>query len=252
MIILQEKIQNKLFQWFGLNRGYLAHKRNWYLSEVSWASYWNFGIKRCRWGTAYNYDVLVIHFFNLSLYITMPPLKECDDCSGYTYGFYFDRNKNLFDFLDFVFRWGKYHYRFEFPYISMRYEKTEILDGKRNVLWVEPKNKHGNHDLWKTNNRIEEAIKKEFAETFDYVYYLNNGEVQERTATVNVGRRTYHRKWFPWLKKVYTFIDVTFNDEVGERTGSWKGGTVGCSYDLLPDETPEQCLRRMEKERVFK
>ena len=30
-----------------------------------------------------------------------------------------------------------------------------------------------------------------------------------------------------------------------------KGGTISCSYELRKDETPEQCLRRMEKERVF-
>lgn len=46
-------------------------------------------------------------------------------------------------------------------------------------------------------------------------------------------------------------IDVQFDGEVGERSGSWKGGTVGCSYDKLPTEGIEQCLRRMEKEREF-
>jgi hypothetical protein len=44
---------------------------------------------------------------------------------------------------------------------------------------------------------------------------------------------------------------IEFNDEVGERTGSWKGGTLGCGYNLLPNETPLECLRRMEKERKF-
>ena len=47
-------------------------------------------------------------------------------------------------------------------------------------------------------------------------------------------------------------IDVQFDGEVGERSGSWKGGTVGCGYDKLPHESIEQCLRRMEKEREFK
>jgi hypothetical protein len=44
-------------------------------------------------------------------------------------------------------------------------------------------------------------------------------------------------------------IDIEFNDEVGERSGSWKGGTIGCSYAMLPTDTIESCLRRMEKER---
>ena len=44
-------------------------------------------------------------------------------------------------------------------------------------------------------------------------------------------------------------IDET--EEVGKKKGSWKGGCIGCSYDLKPGETPEECLKRMEKEREF-
>jgi len=39
--------------------------------------------------------------------------------------------------------------------------------------------------------------------------------------------------------------------EVGKEKGSWKGGCVGCSYEILPNETPLECLKRMEKERKF-
>jgi hypothetical protein len=58
-------------------------------------------------------------------------------------------------------------------------------------------------------------------------------------------------RWCPWKKMVHTSIDVKFDGEVGERTGSWKGGTIGCSYEMLPHETPENTLRRMESEREF-
>jgi hypothetical protein len=83
---------------------------------------------------------------------------------------------------------------------------------------------------------------------------LKNGTVQERFATVNVEEREWRPRWFKFTKlfaKVRRTIGVEFSDEVGERTGSWKGGTVGCGYDLLPKETPLACLRRMEKERKF-
>jgi hypothetical protein len=69
-----------------------------------------------------------------------------------------------------------------------------------------------------------------------------------------VEEREWRPRWFKWtslFSKVKRTIDINFNDEVGERTGSWKGGTLGCGYDLLPDETPLECLRRMEKEREF-
>ena len=88
-----------------------------------------------------------------------------------------------------------------------------------------------------------------------YRYVLKSGGVQERTATVHVERGEWRRKFLWWTSmfaKVRQSIDVSFNDEVGERTGSWKGGCIGCGYDMLPGETAEQTLRRMEKERTFR
>lgn len=32
---------------------------------------------------------------------------------------------------------------------------------------------------------------------------------------------------------------------------SWKGGTIGCGYALRPNESPYECLKRMEQERKF-
>lgn len=90
---------------------------------------------------------------------------------------------------------------------------------------------------------------------YPYTYVLQSGEVQERVATVSIEEFEYRRKcfrWLPWFARVKRSIDVRFNDEVGERTGSWKGGTIGCGYDMLPGETAWECLRRMEAERDFR
>lgn len=90
--------------------------------------------------------------------------------------------------------------------------------------------------------------------TFTYQYKLKREEVQERTATVFVDRRAWRPTGFTWtglFEKSRQTIDVAFSDEVGERSGSWKGGCVGCSWEMLPGETPEQTLRRMERERIF-
>jgi len=51
---------------------------------------------------------------------------------------------------------------------------------------------------------------------------------------------------------VKTYIDVEFDNEIGDRVGTYKGGTIGCGYELKKDETPLQCLRRMESEREFR
>ena len=87
-------------------------------------------------------------------------------------------------------------------------------------------------------------------ETHDYIYRLKSGKVQHRKATINKESREWYRPWIPWSLYRET-IDIEFSGEVGERTGNWKGGTIGCDYGLLPKESPLQCLRRMESERKF-
>ncbi len=87
--------------------------------------------------------------------------------------------------------------------------------------------------------------------TFDYAYTLRSGEVQHRKADVYVDRREWRRKfikWQPFFAKKRQSISFTFDDEVGEQTGSWKGGVLGCGYDMKRGETAEQCFRRMERE----
>jgi len=88
-----------------------------------------------------------------------------------------------------------------------------------------------------------------------YQYLLNSGVIQVRIATFYVDEMEWRRKflkWTPMFNKVKRSIWVDFDDEVGEGTGSWKGGTMGCGYNLNPGETPTECLRRMEKNRKFK
>lgn len=87
-----------------------------------------------------------------------------------------------------------------------------------------------------------------------YTYVLESGKVQKRTARYYVEEREWRWKWFrwlPWPRLIRKTIAIEFSDEVGERTGSWKGGCIGCGYNLLPGETPLACLRRMERERKF-
>lgn len=94
-----------------------------------------------------------------------------------------------------------------------------------------------------------------FRETHAYHYMLDNGQVQHVEATITVREMEWRMRkamWFPWIRMVRRSIDVRFSDEVGERAGSWKGGTVGCGYDLRRFETPRQCLMRMQRERRFR
>lgn len=105
---------------------------------------------------------------------------------------------------------------------------------------------------WGTYHQIKEQFA--WKETYPYRYVLRSGEVQERTATVGIEEREWRWHWLQWLpfpRKIQRTIDITFSDEVGERSGSWKGGCTGCGYDIRHDEMPRECLARMEAERKF-
>ena len=140
---------------------------------------------------------------------------ECQ-CSGPTYGFYFFE-----DLLRVM--WGK---------------DTGRRDGPYKAFWMP----------WSWRHREHEVIGPAEAHPFRYV--LRSGQVQYRIATIKPERRLWTRPWLPY-KRESRYINIDFNDEVDERTGSWKGGVLGCSYDMLPGEQPIDTLRRMERERKF-
>ena len=117
-----------------------------------------------------------------------------------------------------------------------------------------------------------------WTEEYPYTYVLKSGKVQHRIATLKVEEREWRQKWLMWTKlfaKKRKTIDIQFSyggpiqrevlfekninkpvneehtGEVGERTGTYKGGTTGCGYNMIGNETPLDTLRRMEKERKF-
>lgn len=113
------------------------------------------------------------------------------------------------------------------------------------------------HEIGKKNKEFYDKERWKgilWTETYQYTYILKSGEVQNRTATIRVEEREWRQRWLKWTKlfsKVIKTISIDFNDEVGEETGSWKGGCTGCGYTMNHGELPEQTLRRMEKERKF-
>lgn len=131
------------------------------------------------------------------------------------------------------------------PFFSYTFDGHWIQD--KNRQWIKMGSGKLGDGVFSCDFREESA----YSETHPYTYTLKNGTVQNRIATCTVERRKWHRKWFPFLTMERQVIDIEFNDEVGERSGTWKGGTLGCSYKLKPDETVYECLKRMESECSF-
>lgn len=71
------------------------------------------------------------------------------------------------------------------------------------------------------------------------------------TATCAIEEREWHRgvrlfRWLRWFSnpKISRSLDLCFSSEVGRRKGSWKGGTIGHSIEMLPGELHEPAFRR--------
>jgi len=137
-----------------------------------------------------------------------------------------------------VLNWGRHRKHWDWPFHSftLRYEQEE-QDGS-----------------WCSVFEASRADRNPKEESYAYTYVLKSGEVQHRTAKVHrtrhiLARHILHR--LGWPKRTLNSINIEFSDEVGERSGSWKGGCIGCSYTMNPGEAPLDTLRRMEAERKF-
>jgi hypothetical protein len=148
--------------------------------------------------------------------------------------------------------WWKKSYCFEFPW-SYKHHLTEILEHKANLPGLAATIWNDKEKAFLDSYDARKAAEKSVSETYDYTYTLKSGEVQHRKATVHVDRMTWRMRGWPLLPfdKVQTCICVSFDGEVGEGTGSYKGGTIGCGWHMLPSETPLETLRRMERDRTF-
>lgn len=212
--------------------------------ELSW-SRWSFACEVIFGGVEYGEDrwpwMLHIHFLMLNLFLHFPcsviPRSRKEPWESYWQHWGFsccDDSLHL--------HWGERTKVCWLPWLHKIHQRHEVR--KADGSWVPYVG------CWERDK--EPDGREELA--FPYTYKLRSGELQHRTATVYVDRMAWRPKWFTWTRmfeKVRQSISVEFSDEVGERTGSWKGGCVGCGYEMLAGETAEQALRRMEQERVF-
>jgi hypothetical protein len=102
----------------------------------------------------------------------------------------------------------------------------------------------GNPSRWEQERAIADATPTasfEF-EDFDGERIVATTRIEECEWRAGVG-------WFKWLAlfrkaRVSRSLDLRFSSEVGKRKGSWKGGTVGHSIEMLPGELHEAAFRR--------
>ena len=150
------------------------------------------------------------------------------------------------------------HYQCSGPTFGLIIKDNSFGMGFNPALWVY----YGNSDGSTKNSKLKiiygpwdwgyAKVSKDVGDksSHDYKYTLNSGEVQHIVATIQEQYREWRRFWIPWKMSVKS-IYVDFSDEIGEKTGSWKGGVFGCSYNMKKGESPYETLKRMEKEEKF-
>lgn len=166
-----------------------------------------------------------------------------DECENPSYGVNTYTNGKFIN--EVWFYWGKKRKHIDLPW-TLQWYRTSIL--LKDGTWE--------HELKGDRKEFynEEWKKKQWSEDYIYTYTLKSVEVQKVNTTIYVEEREWRPRWFKWtnlFSRVNKTIDVDFSQEVGEGKGSWKGGTVGCGYTINKNETPLQCLKRMESERRF-
>lgn len=99
-------------------------------------------------------------------------------------------------------------------------------------------------------------------EVYEFFEYQDPYDKTKTIARCNIEEREWVRGSWGWLRAILKYvpgcraikreIEIQFRDEVGKEKGSWKGGVVGTSFEMLPGETMTQCWERFCNDRSAK
>lgn len=133
--------------------------------------------------------------------------------------------------------WSKF-----LPWTQWRHVRKSYygLDGEHLRAW---KDRRG-YAAFEEQREFEETMPKR---TFSFRDY--DGEEIEAVTHIEEREWKFGEGWFKWLSlfcrsKVRRDLDINFSKEVGREKGSWKGGTVGHSIEMLDGELHAEAFQR--------
>lgn len=131
------------------------------------------------------------------------------------------------------------------PWTQWRFHRMSFYDATGVEFWTQmdrDRKKGGKH--WDDQMAAEKACP---SVSFNFKDYDGKEisvvtRIQEREWLFGEG----WFKWLSWFRKpmISRSLDLQFSEEVGPEKGSWKGGTMGHSIDMLPGELHEAAFRR--------
>ena len=132
-------------------------------------------------------------------------------------------------------RWG-----FFLPWTQWRFVRISLYD----LAGVELYSEGGRERDYERRRIAESNCPKARFEFDDY-------DGKRIIATTHIEEREWRfgTGYFQWLSlfrrpRVSRSLAINYSEEVGKDKGSWKGGTVGCGIDMMPNETAEAAFRR--------
>lgn len=131
-------------------------------------------------------------------------------------------------------RWGCF-----LPWTQWRHVRTSLYDLQGQHYCTEHKG-----DSWEVRQVLRDACPTVSFTVQDYdgSHVVAKTRIEER-------EWRFGEKWCSWLSvfrksKVKRSLDIDFASEVGRDKGSWKGGLMGTSIEMLPGELHEAAFRR--------
>lgn len=137
-----------------------------------------------------------------------------------------------------------------FPWREHKCIRHSVYDLEGDLFADLPEWGFRNKNGWAARNALQDAcptMQFDFAD-FDGEKIVATCRIEEREWRRGKG---LFRLFYLGRNKVSRSLDLRFSAEVGKRKGSWKGGTIGHSIDMLPGELHEAAFRRYcDKEKL--
>lgn len=215
------------------------------------------------------WNTLTIHISKLIISVTLPPMipPKCtkvkaiywDDATIARLGrdWYWDQQEREYGFSvcdgHFIIYYGiqpgdsklDQHWSCFLPWTQWKFVRFSLYqpDGTHFYTKLEGQGARG-IEAFEEQQLAEEQVGKVHFAIRDF-----DGEPIIATTHVEEREWLFGTKWCKWLSwfckpKIRRCLKIKFSSETGREKGSWKGGTIGHSTDILPDETPDQAFVR--------
>ena len=215
--------------------------RGWRFTWGEWSRRWGVGVELINWGEDGDWSLKLLPIYG-EWFIKLPfmPRRDCDDMLdnwGFSWNWDSD-NRGA----DIHFNWGRRSKIAHLPWDYVHVRSSMLCDD----------------GIWRKSIGSWEWLEGDplpAKETHHYRYVCRDGTVQDDVdATISVSEMEWRWRMLRWTRfgaLIRRTIDIEFSKEVGNQRDSWKGGVTACSHQMRDDETPEECLHRMRRERSF-